>query len=450
STLANSYSGMFKYYYHKEDYQNALKQALIAEGYLKSLNMQSDLATVNNNIGQVYEKMDKYVEAMKYFKISLDSRIAMNDQLGIGSCYKNIGATYTKLNDYVAGEKYINKSIAIFKAQGAKDYLREAYDLLGALFEQKQDYANALKSFKGSVELKDSIYSKEALNKINELQIAYETEKKAQQIVVLNKENKIQKLILFKKNVFLWIALGALLVSVGVGYLVFKSLKLSQKANLQKEIIKQQDLATKSVLHAEENERKRISADLHDGLGQLFSAVKMNLSSLTNEIEFKSDMTKETYQKTLSLVDESCREVRAISHQMAPNVLLKSGLATAIKDFINKIDSRKLKINLETVGLAQRLDQNVETVLYRIIQESVNNVIKHAKASMLDIQLTRDDEGINATIEDNGSGFDTALLERFEGIGLKNIRSRVEYLKGQVDFSSRPGAGTLVAIYIPL
>ncbi len=450
STLANSYGGMFKYYYHKGDYQNALKQALIAEGYLKSLNMQSDLAIVNNNIGQVYDKMDKYAEAMRYFKISLDFRVAMNDKLGIGSCYKNIGATYTKLKDYATAEKYLDKSIAIFKEQGAKDYLREAYDLLGSLFEQKEDYAKALKSYKGSVEIKDSIYSKEAMNKINELQIAYETEKKAQQIIVLNKENKIQKLILFKRNIFLGIALGALIVLIGIGYLVFKSLKLNQKANLQREIIKQQDLATKAVLNAEENERKRISGDLHDGLGQLFSAVKMNLSALANEIEFKNDLSKESYQKTLNLVDESCREVRAISHQMAPNVLLKSGLATAIRDFINKIDARKLKINLETVGLQHRLDQNIETVLYRIIQESVNNVIKHANANMLDIQLTRDEEGINATIEDNGTGFDIALLDKYEGIGLKNIRSRVEYLKGQVDFSSKQGAGTLVAIYIPL
>jgi two-component system NarL family sensor kinase len=450
SVLANAYAGMFKYYYQKKDYQNALKQALIAERYLKALNMQSDLASVYNNIGQIYDKLEQYNEAMKYFKISLDFRIAMNDKLGIASCYKNIGTTYTKLNDYGAAENYLNKSIVLFKEQGAKDYLREAYDLLGSMFEQKQEYAKALKSYKGSVEIKDSIYSKEALNKINELQIAYETEKKAQQIIMLNKENKIQKLILFKRNIFLGIALGTLIVMAGIGYLVFKGLKLKQKAALQKEIIRQQDLATKAVLNAEENERKRISGDLHDGLGQLFSAVKMNLSALTNEIEFKNDLNKETYQKTLNLVDESCREVRAISHQMAPNVLLKSGLATAIRDFINKIDSRKLKISLETVGLQERLDQNVETVLYRIIQESVNNVIKHAGADRLDIQLTRDEEGINATIEDNGSGFDTTSLAKFDGIGLKNIQSRVDYLRGQVDFSSQQGAGTLVAIYIPL
>lgn len=449
-TLANSYGGMFKYYYQQAKYEEALKQAFASERYLKVLNMKSELATVYNNIGQAYQKMEKHNEAMKYFKLSLAFRTTMNDKLGMGSCYKNIGVTYTQLKDYVLAEKYLDKSITIFKEQGAKDYLREAYDLLGKVFEKKQDYANALKSFKGSIQLKDSIYSKEALNKINELQIAYQTEKKAQQIILLNKENRIQKLTLFKRNIFLGVALGSLVVLLCIGYLMFKGMRLNQKANLQKEIIKQQDLATKSVLQAEENERKRISGELHDGLGQLFSAVKMNLSAIADDIEFKNDMGRESYQKTLNLVDESCREVRAISHQMAPNVLLKSGLATAIRDFIHKIDVRKLKINLETIGLQERLDQNVETVLYRVIQETVNNVIKHAEANILDIQLTKDEEGINVMIEDNGKGFDSNALNKFEGIGLKNIRSRVEYLKGQVDFSSSQGAGTLVAIYIPL
>ena len=99
--------------------------------------------------------------------------------------------------------------------------------------------------------------------------------------------------------------------------------------------------------------------------------------------------------------------------------------------------------------MQDRLDQNIETVLYRVIQETVNNVIKHSGANSLDIQLNRDEDGINAMIEDNGKGFDSSKIDAFEGIGLKNIRTRVNFLKGNVDFSSSPGSGTLVAIFIP-
>ena len=450
STLANAYSGMMQYYFQLNKFTEALQYANKAETTLKQLNIKSDLATLYNSIGQIYYEKSNYPLAMKYYQNSLTFRESMNDQLGIASCYKNIGACYAKLKTYPKAEEYLNKSISIFKQLDAKDYLREAYQILGTVFEEKQDYISSLKFFKESASIKDSIYSKQASDKINELQVAYQTEKKIQQITLLNKENKIQKLILLKRNIVLGIVIALLLTTFLVGWLLYKSIRLKQETRLQNEVIAQQDLATKAVLNAEENERQRISGELHDGLGQLFSAVKMNLSALTSDLDFKNEQGRETFHKTLDLVDESCREVRSISHQMAPNVLLKAGLTSAVRDFIDKIDSRKLKINLETFGLQHRLDQNVETVLYRVIQESVNNVIKHAGANELDIQLTKDEEGINAMIEDNGKGFDTAQLEQFEGIGLKNIRSRVAYLKGTVDFSSTVGSGTLVAIYIPL
>jgi two-component system NarL family sensor kinase len=366
--------------------------------------------------------------------------------------------------------------------------------------------------FKEYEVLRDSIWNKNTVKQINELQTKYETEKKQQQILLLGKENQIQglelnrnklelenrklendrnlltidaqelvlernrielankqieaktkaqqvkllatenelqRLELIKRNIFL-AAIGAiLLVTVVIGYLFYNRYKLRQEARLQAEVIVQQDHATKSILQAEENERKRISGELHDGLGQLFSAVKLNLSALSDDLNFNNQEGRATFEKTMSMVDESCKEIRVISHQMAPNVLLKSGLTAAVRDFISKIDSRRLKINLETFGLQTRLDPNIEAVLYRVIQETVNNVIKHSGANVLDIQLNRDDEGINAMIEDNGKGFDTAQIEKFEGIGLKNIRTRVNFLKGTVDFSSSLGNGTLIAIFIP-
>jgi signal transduction histidine kinase len=135
---------------------------------------------------------------------------------------------------------------------------------------------------------------------------------------------------------------------------------------------------------------------------------------------------------------------------MMPNALIKSGLLSALRDFINKIPTEKLKISLDTKGIDKPLESTTETVLYRIIQESVNNVIKHADATSLDILLLCDEKEITVSIEDNGKGFDTTDKNKFNGIGLKNIISRVGYLKGSVDISSSPGKGTLVAIFIPL
>ncbi|RZL16590.1 MAG: tetratricopeptide repeat protein [Pedobacter sp.] len=448
--LSSGESGLLEYYFFKKQYTRALKQAKVVEALLVKLNNNTDLASVFNTVGQIYSESGKFPQAMESFNKALNIRLPLNDQLGIASCYKNIGGAYARINDMGKAEEYLKKAIAIFTKINAKDYLRDANETLAQVYEEDKQLGNSLAAFKRTVELNDSINSRETTDKINELMIKYETDKKADQIKILNKENKIQKLLVQSRNVTIGIIAGVLLLSIMAGFLFYNRYKLRQENKLQETVIKQQDLATRAVLIAEENERKRISGELHDGLGQMFSAVKMNLSGIADQLKFKTEGDREVFDKTLSLVDESCKEVRVISHQMAPNVLLKSGLTNAVRDFIDKIDARKLKVKLETFGLKERLEQNIETVLYRVIQETVNNVIKHAGANILDIQLSRDEEGVNVMIEDNGKGFDIAQIEKFQGIGLKNIRSRIAYLKGTVDFSSSPGNGTLVAIFIPI
>ena len=217
----------------------------------------------------------------------------------------------------------------------------------------------------------------------------------------------------------------------------------------QCEPMQQQQLAAAAVMKAEENERQRIAKDLHDGVGQMMSAAKMNLSSFENDLQFTTDDQRNSFDRIISLVDESCREVRSVSHQMMPNILLKSGLANAVADFLDKIDQRQLKVALHTEGLNERLDENTEIVLYRVLQECVNNVIKHSGASQLDIALIKDKDGISISIEDNGKGFNPAQLGEDAGIGLKNMKARIDYLNGTIDFDSAPGKGTLVAIHIP-
>lgn len=214
--------------------------------------------------------------------------------------------------------------------------------------------------------------------------------------------------------------------------------------------MKQQELSARAVIEAEEDERQRIARDLHDGVGQMMSAAKMNLSAFEAEMKFENKEQQVSFEKIIGLVDESCKEIRNVSHNMMPNALLKNSLASAIRDFIDKMDKKTLQVHLYTEGLDERLDSNVETVLYRVIQECVNNVIKHADASTLDIAVVKEKDGISATIEDNGKGFDMTGIEKFTGIGLKNIMTRVEYLKGTVDYDSSPGQGTVVALHVPL
>ena len=121
----------------------------------------------------------------------------------------------------------------------------------------------------------------------------------------------------------------------------------------------------------------------------------------------------------------------------------------AIREFIDKIDHRSLQIDIHSEGLDGKLNPDTETVLYRVIQESVNNVIKHSEANRLDISFINDTDGVSVTVEDNGKGFNTTNTSHFAGIGLKNMKTRIEYLRGTIEWNSGEGNGTLVAIHIP-
>lgn len=259
-----------------------------------------------------------------------------------------------------------------------------------------------------------------------------------------------QRLLNARKNTFIVIIVVLALLTGLLTYSYYRRYRLKQAARLQASILQQQELAAIAVLQAEEKERKRIASDLHDGVGQMMSAAKMNLSAYESDLAGAPEEQVEAIKKVMLMIDDSLKEVRAVSHSMMPNALLQAGLASAIREFINQIDKRKLNIQLHTEGLNERIDRNVENVLYRVVQECVTNVIKHAKASQLDISLIKNHDMIEATIEDNGIGFDMNNGLQTSGIGLNNIRSRIEFLKGEIEWNSFANKGTLVAFQVPL
>lgn len=268
----------------------------------------------------------------------------------------------------------------------------------------------------------------------------------------LLKELKLQQkqIEVNKKNLTILLISAISLLAFIVAYALIRRKQLKQEAALAFEKAKQREITTKAIIEAEEAERKRIASDLHDGVGQMFSAVKMNLAGLMDRVEMPRKEDQFLAEKTLALVDESCKEVRIISHKMMPNFLLKSGIAADIRSFIEKIDEESLKISFETEGFSNQLEYSEEVILYRVIQELVNNVIKHADANTLNISLTKNKTSIHLVLSDNGKGFDYSKIDELEGLGVKNIKIRVDYLKGKLSYLANHPKGTTVKIEIPL
>ena len=205
-----------------------------------------------------------------------------------------------------------------------------------------------------------------------------------------------------------------------------------------------------AVIKAEEKERERMSVEIHDGLGPLLSTIKLYVNELESgdmEREEKEEMLKQTND----LINEAITSARAISNNLSPHLILDYGLVKAVESFCKKVNlAQKTQVLFESSLPHSRFDQTVELILYRVITELINNTLKHARASKIEIYIEMIDDVLQMTYMDDGVGFDKdkALGEEAGGIGLKNIISRLRSVNGSYRIYSRPGAGMLVVVEI--
>lgn len=418
-----------------------------AEKIFIDLKSNYNLGVVYNNIGRAYLAQKIYKEALSNYQKGLRIRIELEDKFGIALSYLNIGGIEFILNQNKNALAHLDTAAIIFKSLKNYVNLKQAYLKIAEIYEKLGDYPKSLIHFQLFSTYKDSVYTAENAEKMSEMNIKYQTEKKDLELSKNKAELQLREEEAKQKNIMLVSILSlAILLSTAI-FLFYRKKQIQQKAELDAELATQKELRAKSIIEAEEKERIRIATDLHDGVGQLLSAAKLNLSSLENKINLNDASQQTAFQNAISLVDDSVKEVRSVSHNMMPNTLLKLGLASAVKEFVTKIQGTpNLKVNLEIVGLNNRLEQDKETVIYRVIQEVVSNIIKHAKATELTLQIIKHDNELSILIEDNGIGFDTSKINSFEGIGLKNILSRIEFINGTVHFDSVLGRGTTVII----
>jgi two-component system NarL family sensor kinase len=429
---------------HREmgQYDSALYYYRKSAQYAFQTEDNSWIAYCGNDIGAAHSFLGNYDSAAYYLNMSIAIRERLHQYDELPYTYNYLGENYERQGNLQEAERYIRKALQMAISLENNKQTYEAYESLSDFFARNHRYDSAYRYAILHKQYKDSFITSQQNEIIAELTTRYETEKKERII-----QEQQQKIV--RKNIGI-ASVSLLLVTLSItGYAYYRRKKSEQELFLQKEIMHQQELAGKAVIEAEENERQRIASDLHDGIGQMMSAAKLNLSSLKDQLSYKSEEAAVSFEKAMSLVDESCREVRTVSHNIMPNALLKHGLTAAIRNFIDKIDQRIIEVSLYAEGFQKKMDPSTESVLYRVIQECVNNAIRHAEANKLDISLVQDEEGISVSIEDNGKGFHARDAQAVEGIGMKNIRSRVGYLKGTVEWDSAPDKGTVVMIHIP-
>ncbi len=240
-----------------------------------------------------------------------------------------------------------------------------------------------------------------------------------------------------------WFRIIAILLVFGIIYLTLQLSKKKWNALQQKRIA--------LILDAQEQERKRIAADLHDGVGQLLFAVKLRLDYAKKKSSRDTNELNEIITESRSLLDNIADEIRNISYNLVPSSLKKFGLVKAIEETLQKTNfGHDLVIKFIPVTQNDRYNENIELTLYRIFQELLLNATKHANAKEIDIQLIEHHNEIILMFEDDGNGFDyQKALSESTGSGISNINSRVHILGGTLHFDTKSNDGTTVTVTIP-
>ncbi len=427
-----------------------------AENTAEKINTDYFFAIVYAIKGRYFNEINKYDSSIAASTKALRHAKAVNQKFQESNILYQLGVSNYMLGHYIKSRDYFLS--ALFINRKLKDKVREQATLnyLGKAYAGNNNFEAASKYFQEYIQLSDSLNKTEVQKKINEIENKYQSEKKLLQISSLKKDNAFQKSALKHRqaiNAALVVVCILLLSLAGLFYFNFKNknrlFKQNEALHQQKisEIENERKLAAvQSVIKGQEAERSRLARDLHDGVGGLLSGVKLSLSTMKGNV-FLSEKNAQSINNIIGQLDQSIAELRRVSHNMMPEALIKFGLKEALENYCENINLLgKSKVKLQTYGMENRMDQNTEIVLYRIVQELLSNVIKYAEAENVLIQLTQESAHFTLTVEDDGKGFETSGLITNKGAGIANVKARAAYLNGLVDVHSAPGQGTSVTV----
>ena len=407
---------------------------------------------VNNAWGSYYQQARDYQKSVTAYLKALTYATETKNIFRQMNCNRMLGVGYLELKEYPESIRYLQQ--ALLHARTLQDKGIELLTMknLAVAATLSGNAEKAVTHYEEYIRLSDSMNVQETRLAINEMENRYQAQKKQDSIATLQKSNDLQQSQLRQKatqNIAL-ITVSILLLAVAVlSYINYrnktrlyqqqKTLHIQKISELEKE---KKLLAAQAMMKGQEDERSRLARDLHDGVGGLLSGVRLSMSTMKGNM-FLPEESARSFEKVLAQLDQSITELRRVSHNMMPEALIKYGLKEALENYCENLDaSGNVRVQLQTYGMEERMEQSTEIVIYRIVQELLNNVLKHAGADFVLVQLVREGERFSLTVEDNGKGFDSSLVKG--GSGIANIKARIDYLNGSMDITSKPGEGTSV------
>ncbi len=347
------------------------------------------------------------------------------------------GIAYFEKGAYTQAKHYLNQTLEIGRQANHTMSVLNAHKYLSRIYEKEGNYRKAHYHLQQEKELRDSTNNKEKTEAVMAIEARYRTAEKDKVIAETKLALKSREQELTKKNFYIsLVTSGGILITILL-IVLYRNYRIKQRL--------QQDKLRISVMDSEEKERTRIARELHDSIMIRFAVVKMNLSTFIGTHAYNKDT--EELKNILKQLDQATGKLRSAAHNLMPDMLLQEGLVPALDYFCdNCSEMTDMEIELLYYGSIPRLEVNFELSLYRIIQELVQNVIKHAAATQVIIQLSCQEQILTVTVEDDGVGMDSRDVHLNKGIGLKSIENRVKALNGNIEIESSKGSG--VSVYL--
>jgi signal transduction histidine kinase len=404
--------------------------------------------------GYLAQLQKNYEKAISEYRRSLRFARKNNSVHQITGVMSLLFQCFNATNNLSESKIYLDSTLLLAEKSGLKMRRKEVYDGFAVWYEKKGDHRRANVYLKKSIALNDSLISEKNNKEIASLEMRYQVAGKESEIKNLKTEKELQELTIREKNTLNYILIGSAVTILVISLLSYRNYKQKQKLQLQRisELEKEKQLtATEAVLKGEEQERTRLAKDLHDGLGGMLSGIKYSFNTMKGNLIMTPE-NNQAFERSMDMLDSSIKEMRRVAHNMMPEALVRFGLDAALRDYCNDINqSGAIRVEYQSIGLDNAvIDQTVAITLYRIVQELVTNTLKHAAAKTAIVQITKANNLLTVTAEDDGKGFDIQGVKQSRGIGWSNIQNRVEFLKGKLDVSAQPGKGTSVLIEVNL
>lgn len=439
--LPNALSNLAVVYLAQDRFDDAMDHFEKARRIDLKTNNLWGLSKNSQNVGTVLIEQKKYEEAKHYLLEAYQIQKKNGYSTDIVETLTKLGVAHMELGDFMQSESYFLEALNI--KSDSKRANQELNQFLAQLYKRTYRPQKALFYFEQATAYKDSILNQENQEQINLLQSRFESERKdkeiaQQELSLAQQENELKKKR--NQNNFL---IGMVLLLIFMAGFIWIWAQQRQKDKKQEILVlkrEHQISALEALIKGEEKERARIAQELHDGVNSELSAIKYKLSSAL-------DHNQKTIAEAITLIDHSCQQVRAISHNLIPPSIENFDLLEAVRQYCETMnDSHAPEITFQHIGNPIAVSKQVETNIYRIIQELVLNAIKHADAKSIHVQIGYGEDQIQVSVEDDGKGYDVDYPNS-DGIGLSNIESRIGFLQGEKDvISNERGTSVTVAI----